>query len=87
VRGDHSCAVIKDPAAKANRVHGIKLSRNFGQHAATICGFSSSTDDGVVTLDDDLGQGLDKIPALYAKASPAAGLNRRGVDCVIFEGP
>lgn len=35
-------------------VTGIRLSKNFGQHKATMCGFSKSEGDFVITMDDDL---------------------------------
>ena len=66
--GDRSWDVIKELAATDKRVRGIKLSRNFGQHAATICGVSLAKGDWVITLDDDLEQNPDEIPALFDKA-------------------
>lgn len=66
--GDGSWEVIKELTQRDQRVRGIKLSRNFGQHAATICGFSRSVGEWVITLDDDLEQNPDEIPALFAKA-------------------
>ncbi len=35
-------------------VNGIKLSKNFGQHGATMCGFFHSKGDFIITIDDDL---------------------------------
>ena len=66
--GDGSWDVIKELTQRDQRVRGIKLSRNFGQHAATICGFSRSVGEWVITLDDDLEQNPEEIPALFAKA-------------------
>src|SRR5574337_368253 len=40
----------KDPA----HIRGIKLSRNFGQHNAIVCGFSFAQGDAALTMDDDL---------------------------------
>jgi len=34
-------------------VHSVWLSRNYGQHAATIAGMASATGDWVVTVDED----------------------------------
>lgn len=34
-------------------LHGIELARNFGQHAALLAGYSRSSGDYVVSLDDD----------------------------------
>lgn len=66
--GDGSWEAIQRIAIQDKRVRGIKLSRNFGQHAATICGFSLTRGEWVITLDDDLEQDPDEIPALFAKA-------------------
>lgn len=66
--GDGSWQVISEIAAGDSRVRGIQLSRNFGQHAATICGFSLAKGDWIATLDDDLEQAPEKLPDLYRKA-------------------
>ena len=63
--GDNSWSVIQELAAADERVRGIKLSKNFGQHAATICGFSYSQGEWVATLDDDLEQAPESLPDLY----------------------
>ncbi|HET9033362.1 MAG TPA: glycosyltransferase family 2 protein [Dokdonella sp.] len=36
------------------QVTGLRLSRNFGQHAATICGIEHARGQWIVTMDDDL---------------------------------
>lgn len=66
--GDHSWDVIEEIAGRDARVRGIRLSRNFGQHAATICGIAKSGGDWIVTIDDDLEQPPEAIPRLYRKA-------------------
>lgn len=66
--GDDSWRVISEIAARDKRVRGIQLSRNFGQHAATICGFSQATGEWIATLDDDLEQAPEFLPDLYRKA-------------------
>ncbi len=66
--GDDSWQVIESLAKQDERVRGIKLSRNFGQHAATICGISKAIGDWVLTIDDDLEQSPEHIPALIRKA-------------------
>jgi polyisoprenyl-phosphate glycosyltransferase len=50
---DGSAAVIRRLAAQHGFVRPVWLSRNFGQHAATLAGMSSSGGDWVVTLDED----------------------------------
>lgn len=50
---DDSDAVIRRLAARHPWVRPVWLSRNFGQHAATLAGMASSGGDWVVTLDED----------------------------------
>lgn len=66
--GDRSWSIISELAATDQRVIGIQLSRNFGQHAATICGFAKARGQWIVTLDDDLEQKPEDIPLLVQKA-------------------
>ncbi len=42
----------------------IKLSKNFGQHQATICGFSYAQGQYIITIDDDLEQEPEAIRKL-----------------------
>ncbi len=66
--GDRSWEVIQKIAQADIHVKGIKLSRNFGQHAATICGINESVGDWIITIDDDLEHPPEYIPDLYEKA-------------------
>lgn len=50
---DHSDEVIRELAAAHDFVRPIWLSRNYGQHAATLAGMASSGSDWIVTLDED----------------------------------
>ena len=45
-----------------------RMSRNFGQHAATLCGISKTRGEWIITLDDDLEHKPEHIPQLYEKA-------------------
>jgi undecaprenyl-phosphate 4-deoxy-4-formamido-L-arabinose transferase len=65
---DNSWQLIESLAAIDPHVRGIRLTRNFGQHAATLCGFAYASGSWVVTIDDDLEQKPEDLPALYAKA-------------------
>ena len=65
--GDDSWQVIASLAATYPEIRGVKLSRNFGQHAATLCGISRARGEWIVTIDDDLEQPPEMIPALVAK--------------------
>ncbi|SRR5579871_5112414 len=66
--GDGSWNVISDLVHRDKRVGGIQLSKNFGQHAATLCGIQWSKGKWIVTLDDDLEHQPEFIPKLYKKA-------------------
>jgi undecaprenyl-phosphate 4-deoxy-4-formamido-L-arabinose transferase len=50
---DGSAAVIRQLAEEHDVVRPIWLSRNFGQHAATLAGMASSGGDWIVTMDED----------------------------------
>lgn len=50
---DDSARVIRELAAEYSFVRPVWLSRNFGQHAATLAGMASSGSEWVVTLDED----------------------------------
>lgn len=50
---DHSDEVIRRLATEYPFVRPIWLSRNFGQHAATLAGMASSGGEWIVTLDED----------------------------------
>jgi glycosyltransferase involved in cell wall biosynthesis len=54
-------------ARKNKEVKTIQLMRNFGQHAATLCGLSVSNGDYIITMDDDLQQSPEDIPLLIEK--------------------
>jgi glycosyltransferase involved in cell wall biosynthesis len=55
-------------AQKYPRVKPIWLSRNFGQHAATLAGMTSSGGDWIVTMDEDGQQDPAFIPAMLDAA-------------------
>ncbi|MCF4120117.1 glycosyltransferase [Antribacter sp. KLBMP9083] len=50
---DGSDATIRELAERYEYVRPVWLSRNFGQHAATLAGMASSGGDWIVTLDED----------------------------------
>lgn len=54
-------------ALKYPIVKGIKLSRNFGQHNATICGFSYVNTEFVITMDEDYQHNPKVIAGLLTK--------------------
>lgn len=50
---DDSDTVIRELAARYEWVRPVWLSRNFGQHAATLAGMASTSGEWIVTLDED----------------------------------
>lgn len=44
----------------------LQLTRNFGQHAATLCGLKEARGDFIVTMDDDLQHRPEDLPKLLA---------------------
>ena len=45
--------VIKKLAAADNKIKGICLAKNFGQHSALMAGYGQATGDYIISLDDD----------------------------------
>lgn len=62
------------------RVKIIRLAANRGQHNATLCGMAHATGDAVITIDDDLQNPPEEVPALLEPLS-------RGFDLVIARYP
>ena len=65
---DRSWDKIEKVCKSNERVKGIQLSRNFGQHYAITAGLSEAKGDWVVVMDCDLQDRPDEIPNLYNKA-------------------
>lgn len=65
---DNSWLKIKELCANNNRVKGINLSRNFGQHYAISAGLSLCSGEWIVVMDCDLQDRPEEIPHLYNKA-------------------
>ncbi len=47
-----SWAAIRALAQTFPEVTGLRLSKNFGQHAATICGIEHACGNWIITMDD-----------------------------------
>ena len=62
---DSSWKVIEELKNASGEVRGIKLRRNYGKSAALYCGFREAQGDVVVTMDADLQDSPEEIPALY----------------------
>jgi undecaprenyl-phosphate 4-deoxy-4-formamido-L-arabinose transferase len=52
--GDNSWDVIQELAKQVSWLRGIKMMRNYGQHAAILCGIRAAKYEIIVTMDDDL---------------------------------
>jgi len=65
---DDSWQEIAKLARQDQRIKGIKLSRNFGQHYAITAGLDVSRGDWVVVMDCDLQDAPEEIPAFLVKA-------------------
>lgn len=65
--GDCSWQVIEQLVRENRHVRGIRLSRNFGQHNALLCGIRAARHEVVITLDDDLQNPPEEIPKLLAQ--------------------
>jgi dolichol-phosphate mannosyltransferase len=73
---DASWAVTAALARTDDHVRAVRLSRNFGQHAAITAGLAECEGDWAVVMDCDLEDPPEDIPRLYARA-------REGFDVVL----
>ncbi len=62
---DDSWAVVEGLKLKFPAIRAISFARNYGKSAALYCGFAASEGDVVITMDADLQDSPDEIPALY----------------------
>ena len=61
---DRSWDVIRSLSAQDARVRGFRMSRNYGQHNALLCGIRAAKYGVVLTMDDDLQHPVSEIPLL-----------------------
>lgn len=62
---DDSWQIIEHLSAADNRIKGIKFQRNYGKSAALNTAFNSAIGEVVFTMDADLQDSPDELPALY----------------------
>ena len=62
---DNSWQVVNDLSNANNSIKGIKFNRNYGKSAALDVGFGLATGKVIITMDADLQDSPDEIPALY----------------------
>ena len=65
---DDSWSVLQEIARSSPSVRLLRLSRNFGQHAAITAGLAESRGRRVVVMDCDLQDRPEEIPRLWAEA-------------------
>ena len=65
---DGAWTVLEDLAAGDPRVKAIRLSRNFGQHAAITAGLAAGNGAWTVVMDCDLQDPPEAIPRLFERA-------------------
>ena len=63
----NSWKIIKNLIKRDKRIKGIKLSKNYGQHNALLCGIRAAKYDVILTMDDDLQNPVSEIPVLINK--------------------
>lgn len=64
---DRSWEVISELRTGSQHIRGIKLSRNYGQHNALLCGIRAAEFETIITMDDDLQNPVSEIPKLLRK--------------------
>lgn len=62
---DGSWALIKEMAQTDKHIRGISFRRNYGKSPALHCGFAATRGEVVITMDADLQDDPNEIPALY----------------------
>ncbi len=62
---DHSWKVINKLSLNNQHIRGLRFRRNYGKSAALHCGFQLALGEVVITMDADMQDSPDEIPALY----------------------
>ncbi len=62
---DNSWHIISQLREESEQVKGIKFQRNYGKSPALHCAFRKAEGEVVITMDADLQDSPDEIPALY----------------------
>jgi glycosyltransferase involved in cell wall biosynthesis len=66
---DHSWEIISELARKHQSVKGIRFLKNFGKSQALHAGFKQATGDIIITMDADLQDNPEEIPAMVEMIS------------------
>jgi glycosyltransferase involved in cell wall biosynthesis len=62
---DDSWKVIEKLSSENSNIKGIRFRRNYGKSAALQVGFQAALGDVIITMDADMQDSPDEIPALY----------------------
>jgi len=65
--GDNSREVMQQLASRHSWIRPINFMRNYGQHAALLCGIRAARHEVTITMDDDLQNPPEEIPLLVSK--------------------
>lgn len=65
--GDNSWEVIQALASEDERVRGLRMSRNYGQHNALLAGIRAAQGNLIATIDDDLQNPPEELIKLLSK--------------------
>lgn len=70
-KDDSWAQIVQLKSVYKEKITGIRLARNFGQHNALFCGFSYAKGNAVITMDDDLQHPPSELPKLIGKFQSA----------------
>ena len=62
-----SWEVVKQTASRREGSLALRLTRNFGQHNAVLCGIRKSKGEFIITMDDDLQHLPEELPKIIAE--------------------
>ncbi|MDR1543515.1 MAG: glycosyltransferase family 2 protein [Prevotellaceae bacterium] len=63
---DNSWQVLNELHRESNNIHAIRFRKNYGKSPALFCGFEKAQGEVVITLDADLQDSPNEIPALFS---------------------
>lgn len=69
---DGTWAAIEDLSARSPRVHGVKLTRNYGHQCALLAGLLHASADAAISIDADLQDDLAAVPEMIAAHAAGA---------------
>lgn len=72
---DNSWSVLQQLYQSDKRVRAVQLSRNSGQHFATLAGIARAKGKVIITIDDDLQNPPEEIPKLIGRLRDGSGMD------------